>query len=86
MENPFDLINAKLDRIEALVDEKFGIKAEPKKQGALMTRKETMEFLNVKTTTLWRLTRDGVIKSYKVGSRVMYKRSEVLAALETMKT
>lgn len=83
MENPFDVINDKLDRIESLLDKQSLPPIPIEKE--LMTRTETMSLLGMKQTSLWRMTRDGVFQSYKLGSRVMYKRSEVMAALETMK-
>jgi len=47
----------------------------------LLTRDEVCKFLNITKTTLWKLTKKGKYKSYGVGNRVLYKKSELLLAL-----
>lgn len=47
----------------------------------LLTREEACQFLNITKTTLWKLTKKGKYKSYGVGNRVLYKKSELLLAL-----
>lgn len=80
--NPFDGIYKQLAELKELLTNQGN--ATVKKESLLLTRKEAMDFLNIRDTTLWKLTRDGVLKSYKIGNRVMYKRPELLAALDTM--
>lgn len=82
--NPFDALYQQLSEIKEMIATQ-GIGAQSsKKESLLLTRKEAMEFLNIRDTTIWKLTRDGVLTSYKIGNRVMYKRPELLAALDTM--
>ncbi len=47
----------------------------------LLSRDEVCALLNISKTTLNTRTKDGKLKSYAIGNRVLYKRSEVLAAL-----
>ncbi len=44
----------------------------------LLTRKEACELLNVTDVTIWNWAKQGRIKTYKMGNRVMLKRSELL--------
>ena len=50
----------------------------------VLTRKETAKRLNVSLTTLNTWSRRGIIQSKKVGSRVRYLESDVLAALQNV--
>ncbi len=47
------------------------------KKPEYLTRKATAEYLNISLSTLWRLTKEGKLKSYAVGKKVMYKTNEV---------
>jgi excisionase family DNA binding protein len=50
----------------------------------LMTREATAELLSISLVTLWKYSRDGLFPAYRIGSRVRYKKSEVLLALKQM--
>ena len=47
----------------------------------LLTRQQTANLLHVDKSTLWHWTKKGKIKSYGIGNRVFYKRSEIDDAL-----
>lgn len=47
----------------------------------LLSKKEVIELLGITINTLSKYTKDGTIPAYGLGSRVMYKRSEVLQSL-----
>ncbi len=47
----------------------------------LLTREEVCKLLNITKTTLWKLTKNGKYKSYGVGNRILYKKSELLLGL-----
>jgi len=49
--------------------------AEP---GDLITREETAQILRVSLPTLNHWTKSGLLQSYKIASRVRYKRAEVM--------
>lgn len=55
-----------------------------KDEPEFLTRNEVMEILNMKTTLLWKLTKQGVLKSYMIGGRVLYKKSEVLNSVKSI--
>ena len=48
----------------------------------LLTRDEVCELLSFNKTSLWKHTKSGKLKSYGIGNRVLYKRSEVLEAVK----
>lgn len=52
----------------------------------LLTRKDAAGVLRITLPTLREYTNRGILKGYRLGSRVRYKRSEVIAALSQMKT
>lgn len=47
----------------------------------LLSKKEVTELLGITMNTLSKYTKNGTIPAYGLGSRVMYKRSEVLHSL-----
>ncbi len=51
----------------------------------LITRDEVCKLLNFNKTTLHKHTKTGRLKSYGIGNRVLYKRSEVLEAVKPLK-
>ena len=53
---------------------------------ALMTSRDVMKYLKVSRTTLWRLTRDGLLTSYRVGGDMRFKMSDVQNYLERHKS
>ena len=50
---------------------------QPKKPDELMTRNEVKDFLKVDLSTVHNWTKKGKLKSYGLGHRIYYKRSEV---------
>jgi len=50
----------------------------------LLTREETAELLSISLVTLWKYTKDNLFPAYRIGSKVRYKKSEVLLALQKM--
>lgn len=48
----------------------------------LLTRQETADMLSVSLGTLWSYTRNDIIPAYKIGSKIRYKQSEILEALQ----
>lgn len=47
----------------------------------LLTREQTAKLLSIDLSTLWSWTKAGKLKSYGIGSRVFYKRSQIEDAL-----
>ena len=50
----------------------------------LLTRAEVSKLLSINFTSIWKHTRSGKLKSYGIGNRVFYKRSEVLEAVKPL--
>ena len=50
---------------------------QPKEPEDFLTRKETKELLKIDLSTLWAWTKKGKLKSYGIGNRIYYKRSEI---------
>ena len=53
---------------------------------ALLTRAEAAQLLGITLPTLREYTRRGLVEGYRIGTRVRYKRSEVLSSLQRMRT
>jgi hypothetical protein len=47
----------------------------------ILTREETCKLLSINKTSLWKYTKSGRLKSFGIGNRVYYKRSQVLESL-----
>lgn len=47
-----------------------------------ITRKETAQILNVSLVTLNEWTKNGTLQGYRIGSRIRYKKNEVLSSFE----
>jgi excisionase family DNA binding protein len=50
-------------------------------QTELLTRNEVCDLLHITLPTLHQWTKEGVITGYRIGTRIRYKRAEVLATL-----
>lgn len=57
-----------------------------KKKNILLSRKDTAEQLCISLPTLNEWTKNGTIKAYRIGGRVLYKLNEIHDALEEVKT
>ena len=53
-------------------------------ENELMTRDEVCKMLSFNKTSLWKHTKSGKLKSYGIGNRVLYKRSEVIGAVKPL--
>lgn len=50
----------------------------------LITREEACAFLSINKTSLWKHTKSGKLKSYGLGNRVYYKKSEILVSVKPL--
>jgi excisionase family DNA binding protein len=53
-----------------------------KLSGELYTRKQLAEYLQISLPTLHTWTKEGRLKSYRIGNRVLYKKEEVNDSLK----
>lgn len=54
---------------------------ELKEADKLLTREQTAELLSISLGTLWSWTRKGILISYRIGNKIMYKQNEVHESL-----
>ncbi|WP_304016483.1 helix-turn-helix domain-containing protein [Nonlabens dokdonensis] len=52
-----------------------------KTKDKLLTREQTAEMLSISLGTLWSWTRKGILISYRIGNKIMYKQHEVYESL-----
>jgi len=52
----------------------------------LLTRDETCKLLQIDSSTLWHWTNKGKVTAYGIANRRYYKRSEIMKALQVLKT
>ena len=85
MNNPFEIIDARLANIECLL---IDLKR-PVSQHILtpdyISRQDAADILGVSLHTLNAWTKDGKVPAYRIGSRVRYIRSEVESSLKKIK-
>ena len=62
----------------ALTAEREREKAEVKQ--VYLTREQTMQFLQISSTTLWKLDNANLLEKKKIGRKVLYSRKSVEAA------
>ena len=46
-----------------------------------LTAKETESILKISAVTRWTWSKSGILKSYKIGNRIRYRKDEVIQAL-----
>lgn len=87
MENPFEEINRRFDKIEKMLalilynQEKQQLPEKDK----FLSRKETAKTLHISLPTLSELNKNGVIVAHRIGKRILYKQSEINKALKQIK-
>jgi excisionase family DNA binding protein len=59
--------------------------AEHKSDSILKNRFEVVELLKISLPTLNNWTKQGILQSYRIGNRVLYKENEVIQALTATK-
>src|SRR5690606_8191718 len=57
--------------------ENFSKNFKPKEPTLWITRKEAAELFGVSLVTIHNWTKEGVIRAYKIGTRVRFKKSEI---------
>jgi excisionase family DNA binding protein len=58
----------------------------PPEEIEYITRKETAQILGVSLVTLNSWAKSGTLQGYRIGSRVRYKKNEVLTSVQKMQT
>lgn len=60
--------------------------AAPPQPEELLTREEAAQLLGITLPTLREYTKRGLVTGYRIGTRVRYKRSEVVGSLQQIRT
>lgn len=95
MENHINLVNVPLEVMASTIREivvselqkvKELISLTPKEEDSdkILTREEVCKLLKVSPTTLFHWNNDKTLVNYKVGRRVYYRKSDVLAILNPL--
>ncbi|MCK4665012.1 MAG: helix-turn-helix domain-containing protein [Bacteroidales bacterium] len=87
------LISLSLEEFKELVKESvMEIYIEQEKERAkkcqddkMLTRKEVANFLRISLPTLHQYQKDGRLKYYRIGRRVLFKKSEILDSIEVIR-
>ena len=69
-----------LSRIEAIIEKKVCDRLNeliPKKPPKFITRNEVIDMLHITLPTLHDWTKTGILKCYRIGTRVLYKIEEI---------
>lgn len=85
MSNPFEAIEQKLTNIENLLLNLREEKPEVPKTSYL-TRIQAAELLHLTLPTLNQYTKAGIIKGFRIGSRVLYDETSIKEAVKAMPT
>jgi hypothetical protein len=81
MENPFEIILERLDRIEKAIENLNTLSTDKDAEEVLLSRIDVATLLKFSLTTLWKHTKNRKIKSYGIGNRIYYKKEEVLKSI-----
>lgn len=90
MSEKFFVTNYDRNEIVSLIREAFNVElAEHLKQqegesdyNILLSRKEVAEYLKISLPTLHNYQKSGILKYHRVGSRILFKKGEILEALQ----
>lgn len=50
----------------------------------LLTREEAAKLLSISLVTLWKYTKENIIPAYRIGTKIRYKKADILTALKQM--
>lgn len=79
----------KLERLERiildLVKKDDNAKVQPEQQDEYISRKQAAKMLKISLPTLCEWSKTGIIKGYRIATRVRYKRRELELAVKAMK-
>lgn len=85
MDNPFEVIMNRLDKIERLITNNHQMPAAIIAEQQILDIDQAAEFLRLSKPTLYKKTSGSEIPYFKRGRRVLFKRSELLLWIESSK-
>jgi hypothetical protein len=86
MNNPFELLNDRLENIENLLHAIRTDATRPPEPEELLTREQTAKKLKIDLATLHRWSKAGKLKPVGIGHRVYYRLSELMESLQPLNT
>ena len=81
-----DLENLIREAVKKEIFEALPLSNQPEENHVIITRQEAAEFLGVSLNTLNDWTKRGILQAYRVGTRIRYKKSDVINALKKVET
>ena len=81
--SPIEL-EAFMEAFRAVVRDELQHQHQSEKSDELLTAKEAAALLKISGVTLWQWEKDGRVKKHKIGSRVYFKHSEIMAGMESL--
>lgn len=89
MDNPFEILGRRLNRIEDLILQVQKNPNETEKTisgtDTYIDQKRVSELLDVSTVTIWDWEKKGLLKSYRIGNLKRFKLSEIMDAPQPIK-
>jgi len=90
----FKIIELSIEELQQIISDTFRTEInnvlltlkDIKSEVEYLTREETSELLRISLPTLQAYTERGLLKGYRIGTRILYKLSEVKTALIPIKT
>jgi excisionase family DNA binding protein len=81
--SPIEL-DALLDAFRAVVRAELKHQHQEEQSDQLLTAKEAAALLKVSLVTLWQWEKAGRLQKHKMGSRVYFKHSEIMASIDSL--
>lgn len=92
MKNSIILENVSTEDLSKLIEDSvksqlkdFKENFQTNKSDELLTRKQTCDFLQIDSSSLWAWSKKGKVIAYGIGNRRYYKKSELLESLQQIK-
>ena len=86
MENPFERIYEKLERLETLVAENKPVQQAQPEIPEWLTIQEAADLLRLRKTDMYQLTHKRALPYYKVGRQLRFRYAEIMRAIEKTKS
>ena len=87
MFNPFEPIDKRLEGIESMLQQILGkVESTAQEETNLITRKQAAKMLGISLPTLDGLVKSGDIVAFRIASRVLFKKGDIISSLNKIKT
>lgn len=83
---PLDTLRTLISESVKVEVEKFSSLSNHPQETELITREQTSKILGISLPTLYSWTKLGILPSYRIGTRIRYKKSEVLDSVSKVES